>query len=115
MCRRAGDAMAIGIPQVVQTGVLFGITGIGVAVLLLGVSNCCIDQAVPGYTVTAYNFAFKWLWLTSTFLPDYLIGPLDRSALLVRVIGAVAMNAVAYAAIGVGFVVIRATLLTPKK
>jgi hypothetical protein len=107
--------MAIGFRQVVQTSVLFGIAGIGVAVLLLCVSSCCIDQAIPGFTVTAYNFAFKWLWLTSILLPDYLVGPLDRSALLLRVIGAVAMNGVPYAAIGAGLGVIRATLIAPKR
>lgn len=92
----------------------FGAAGIGVAVLLLGVSVCCIDQATPGAGVRIYNAAYKWLWPTSRYIPAFVIGPLDRQAILLKVIAAVATNAIPYAMIGAGFVALRSVLSKPR-
>lgn len=106
--------MAINKMIVVKAGCLFGFAGIGIAIILIGASVYGIDQNVPGVILSVYNLAFKWLWPASVLLPDYLVGPLDRSLLLARVVVAVFMNGVLYSAIGVSFVLIRSRLSAPK-
>lgn len=100
---------------IVRVGLICGSAGICIALILIGAPIYGIDQSVPGIIVSAYNIAFKWLWPTSLILPDYIVGPLDRSFLVARVVAAVLMNGVLYAAVGIGLVIIRSHLSTPKR
>ena len=100
---------------IVRVGLICGSAGICIALILSGAPIYGIDQSVPGIISSAYNMAFKWLWPTSVILPDYIVGPLDRSFLVARVVAAVLMNGVLYAAVGIGLVIIRSHLSTPKR
>jgi hypothetical protein len=85
-----------------------------VAVLLLAISACCIDQATPGAGVTIYNMAYKWLWPTSRYIPAFIIGPLDRQAILLKIMTAVVLNAIPYAVFGVVLATIRSARSKPR-
>ena len=107
--------MAMKMNTLVKVGLLCGSAGICIALILIGAPRYGTDQSVPGIMLSAYNVAFKWLWPTSVILPDYIVGPLDRSFLVARVGAAVLMNGVLYAAIGIALVIIRSHLSTPKR
>jgi hypothetical protein len=114
MQRRTGDAFSIGPRRLIRAAVVFGSVGVGVAVLLLGISACCVDQATPGTGLRIYNAAYKWVWPTSSYIPEFVIGPHDRQAILLKVVTAVAMNAIPYAVIGAGFAALRTALGKPR-
>jgi hypothetical protein len=98
----------------VKVGSLSGFTGIGIAMTLILVSICGIDENVPEIIASTYDVALRWLWPASVLLPDYIVGSLDRSFLLARVVAAVFMNGILIPAIGIGLVLNRHGFRHPK-
>jgi hypothetical protein len=92
-----------------------GAIGITVAVLSIAISTCCIDPAASGPGVALFRRASRYLWPTASIMPGFLTGPLDRQAVLLRVILAILANSIPYAVIGAGYVMARNALTKPTR
>jgi len=98
---------------VLRVTVVAGAIGIAVALLSMAISTCCIDPSASGTGTALFRGASKYLWPTAGIMPAFLTGPLDRQAVLIRVVLAVLANSIPYAAIAAAYVWVRRTISRP--